>query len=88
VINLLRQISSKTIDNKLKDKKDKDKFNSKYESSKSDTLLKHKIPIVVSNEINSVEAGNMSTDLVESCGESPYGPYISTFSSTDVSSGF
>lgn len=88
VINLLRQISSKTIDNKLKDKKDKDKFDSKYENNKSDTLLKHKIPIVVSNEINSVEAGNMSTDLVESCGESPYGPYISTFSSTDVSSGF
>lgn len=88
VINLLRQISSKTIDNKLKDKKDKDKFNGKYENSKSDTLLKHKIPIKVSNEINSTEAGNMSTDLVESCGGSPFGPYISTFSSTDVSSGF
>jgi len=88
VINLLKQISAKTIDNKLKDKKDKDKINSKYENSKSDTLLKHKIPIKISSEIDSTKAGNMSTDLVESCGESPFGPYISTFSSTDVYSGF
>lgn len=87
VIDLLKQISPKSIDNKLKEYKDKKRREAKYQNSKSDTLLKQTIKICLSNELDNTQPGSFSTDLVESCGSNASGLFIQTFSSTDVFSG-
>jgi len=84
---LLRQISPKSIDNKLKEFKTKDMIKHKYENNKSDTLLKQTVKICLSNELDKTKPGSFSTDLVESCGTNAFGPFIQTFSSTDIFSG-
>ena len=88
VIDLLRQISPKSIDNKLKEFKTKDMIKHKYENNKSDTLLKQTVKICLSNELDKTKPGSFSTDLVESCGTNAFGPFIQTFSSTDIFSGW
>lgn len=88
VVDLLKQISPKSIDNKLKEFKDKERIRHKYENSKSDGLLKQNIKICLSNELDRTKPGSFSTDLVESCGTNAFGPFIQTFSSTDIFSGW
>jgi hypothetical protein len=84
---LLRQISPKSIDNKLKEFKDKERIRNKYHNNKSDTLLKQVVKVCLSNELDRTKPGSFSTDLVESCGTNASGRFIQTFSSTDIFSG-
>ena len=83
----LLMISPRTIDEKLKDHKQKQFLRRKY-NQKNHPLLYQKIPVKLSDEWDRDEVGNIQIDLVEHCGQSTRGEYICTLSCTDIASGW
>lgn len=83
----LKTISPRTIDTKLKPHKEKENLKRHYDY-KNNPLLYQKIPAKLSTDWNRLEVGNIQIDLVEHCGESNYGEYIHTLSTTDIATGW
>lgn len=83
----LKEITSSTIDLKLKHQKEIERLNRKY-CQKDNPLLYQKIPVKVSAEWNRQEFGNIQIDLVEHCGQSARGEYLCTLSATDIATGW
>lgn len=83
----LKQIGSRTIDEKLSPHKEKEKLKQHY-CYKNNPLLYQKIPVKLSMEWPRNEIGNIQIDLVEHCGQSAYGEFIYTLSSTDIATGW
>lgn len=86
-VKKLKRISPKTIDTKLKPHKEKENLKRHYDY-KNNPLLYQKIPTKLSTDWNRFEVGNIHIDLVEHCGESNYGQYIHTLSTTDIATGW
>jgi len=83
----LKKISPKTIDIKLKPHKEKECLKRFY-SYKNNPLLYEKIPVKLSTDWKRDEIGNIQIDLVEHCGQSIYGEFIHTLSTTDIATGW
>jgi hypothetical protein len=83
----LKTISARTIDEKLKPIKENEGLKHKYQK-KIHPLLYQQIPIKVFSEQDRDALGNIQADLVEHCGQSASGPFISTISATDIYSGW
>lgn len=86
-VQKLKEISSSSIDRKLKHQKEVEHLKRKYHH-KIHPLLYQKIPVKISDEQDRTEIGNIQTDLVEHCGQSAQGEYLNTLSSTDISTGW
>ena len=87
VLDKLREISSTTIDRKLKHQREIERIRRKYQK-KVHPLLYQKIPVKLSDEWDRNQLGNIQTDLIEHCGQSARGEYINTISNTDISTGW
>lgn len=83
----LKQISFRTIDEKLKHQKETERQKRKYHK-KIHPLLYQKIPVKVFEEQDRIDFGNIQLDLVEHCGSSAAGEFINTLSSTDIATGW
>lgn len=83
----LKEISFRTIDEKLAHQKEVERLKRKYHY-KIHPLLYQKIPIKVFGEQDRSILGNMQVDLVEHCGNSAKGEYINTISNTDIALGW
>ncbi|MDI6591925.1 MAG: hypothetical protein QME61_03260 [Patescibacteria group bacterium] len=83
----LRQISSATIERKLKHQKEIERIRRKYQK-KVHPLLYQKIPVKLSDEWDRAQLGNIQTDLIEHCGQSARGEYVNTVSNTDIATGW
>lgn len=86
VANLLKRISSSTIDRLLKNRK-KQLQKQHFSTTKPGSLLKAKIPVRLTDWDTS-KIGFLEADLVAHCGSSASGDYINTVSLTDISSGW
>ena len=87
VASKLKQMSSATIDRKLKHQKEIERIREKYQR-KIHPLLYQKIPVKVFGEQDRRESGNIQIDLVEHCGASAAGEFVNTLSSTDIDTGW
>ena len=87
VCEKLKEISPRTIDERLRGYKEKELLKRKYHR-KNHPLLYQKIPVKLSNEWDREEVGNIQIDLVEHCGQSTRGEYICTLSCTDIATGW
>jgi hypothetical protein len=87
VVEKLKQVSSKTIDRKLKHQKEVEYLKRRYQK-KVHPLLYQKILVKLSDEWDRSQLGNIQTDLIEHCGQSAKGEYINTVSNTDISTGW
>ena len=87
VADKLKQISFRTIDEKLRLVKEKDRLHIKY-ARKKHPLLYQKIPVKLSDGLDRSKVGNIQIDLVEHCGRSVFGEFICTLSTTDISLGW
>ena len=87
VASKLKQMSSATIDRKLKHQKEIERIREKYQR-KIHPLLYQKIPVKVFGEQDRRELGNIQVDLVEHCGASAAGEFVNTLSSTDINTGW
>lgn len=87
VAKKLKQISFRTIDEKLKNQKEVERLKRKYHR-KNNPLLYQKIPVKLSDEWDRTQFGNIQIDLVEHCGQSARGEYINTLSNTDIATGW
>ena len=85
VANKLKQISPRTIDEKLKHQKEVERQKRKYHQ-KIHPLLYQKIPVKISDEQDRTRLGSVQIDLVEHCGASVAGEYLNTLSTTDLAS--
>ena len=83
----LKQMSSATIDRKLKHQKEIERIKGKYKRG-IHPLLYQKIPVKVFAEQDRSVLGNIQIDLVEHCGASASGEFVNTLSSIDISSGW
>lgn len=83
----LQEITSATIDRKLKHQKEIELAKKKY-GKKIHPLLYQKIPVKVFAEQDRGVLGNMQIDLVEHCGASAAGQFVCTLDATDISSGW
>lgn len=81
--NKLKKISARTIDEKLKAQKEKERLKRKYHQ-KNNPLLYQKIPVKLSDEWDRKKLGSIQTDLVEHCGRSTRGEFICTLSDVDI----
>lgn len=86
VAEKLKQMSSATIDRKLKYTKQTELAKKKY--GKKHPLLYQKIPVKVFAEQDRSILGNMQIDLVEHCGASASGEFVNTLTATDIFSGW
>ena len=86
VAEKLKEISSATIDRKLKHQRVIELAKKKY--GKHHPLLYQQIPVKVFAEQDRNVLGNMQIDLVEHCGASASGEYINSLDCTDISSGW
>ena len=87
VAKKLKEISFRTIDEKLKHTKEVEREKHKYKF-KANPLLYKQIPIKMFSEQNRDILGNIQIDLVEHCGSSVAGEYINTLTATCISSGW
>jgi len=87
IADKLKQISSATIDRKLKHQREIETVHKKY-SNKINPLLYQKIPVKVFEEQDRDIIGNIQIDLVEHCGASASGEYVNTLDCTDIYSGW
>jgi hypothetical protein len=87
VASKLKQISFRTIDEKLKHQKEVERQKRKYRQN-IHPLLYQKIPVKISDEQDRTRLGNLQIDLVEHCGASASGEYLNTLSTTDLLSGW
>ena len=83
----LKEISFRTIDEKLKHQKEIERIRKKYQK-RVRPLLYQKIPVKLSDEWDRSQLGNIQTDLIEHCGQSARGEYINTISITDIATGW
>lgn len=83
----LQGVSPRTIDTKLTPVKTREYLKGKYQR-KVHPLLYQEIPVKVWSEQDRNFPGTIQTDLVEHCGQSALGPFISTISTTDIYSGW
>lgn len=83
----LRRISPRTIDEKLKTHKEKERLRRKY-APKLHPLLYQKIPVKLSSDQGRGIGQSIQIDLVEHCGQSAEGTFLSTLSVTDIGSGW
>jgi len=83
----LKTISPRTIDTKLKAHKEKEKIKRKYQP-KPHPLLYQKIPVKLSTDQGRGIGESIQIDLVEHCGQSADGAFLSTLSVTDIGSGW
>jgi len=80
-------MSSATIDRKLKHQREVLHLLISKGGSKPGSLLKHKIPIRLT-QWNTSQLGYVEANLVIHCGSSALGEYINTVSTTEISSGW
>lgn len=84
----LKEISSATIDRKLRREKElSNRLRTRGNSSKSGDQLKKKIAVRLT-EWDISEVGNIEVDLVFHCGSSTSGEFLNTVSTTDIYSGW
>ncbi len=83
----LKEITSSTIDLKLRHQKEVERIKRKYHH-KIHPLLYQKIPVKLSDEWDRNLLGNIQTDLIEHCGQSAKGEYLNTVSNTDIATGW
>jgi len=83
----LRQMSSVTIDRKLKHQREVLHLLRSKGGPKPGSLLKRKIPIRLT-EWDTSKTGYVEMNLVVHCGSSTFGDYTNTLSTTEVSSGW
>ncbi len=83
----LKEISARTIDNKLKTIKESERIKRKYQQ-KTHPLLYQKIPIKTFEEQDRERAGFNQLDFVEHCGQSASGEYIYSQCGTDITHGW
>lgn len=88
VANLLKEISPRTIDEKLKDIKEKELINRKYHAKQLDKPLYHSIPIKTAADQIKFIPGFTQMDFVEHCGGSLSGAFIHTLDLSDLFSGW
>lgn len=86
VAEKLKQMSSATIDRKLKHTKQIELAKKKY--SKKHPLLYQSIPVKVFAEQDRSAFGSMQIDLVEHCGSSAAGQFVNTLDCADIASGW
>jgi len=86
VAGKLKQMSSATIDRKLKNTKSIELAKKKY--AKKHPLLYQQIPVKVFEEQDRSVLGNIQIDLVEHCGSSAGGEYANTLDCTEIYSGW
>jgi len=82
----LKQISSATIDRKLKHTRTTELAKAKY--GKKHPLLYQQIPVKVFEEQDRSVLGHVQIDLVEHCGSSAFGEYANTLDCTEIYSGW
>ena len=87
VAEKLQQMSSATIDRKLKHTKQIELAKAKY-GKKIHPLLYQQIPVKVFEEQDRNVLGNIQIDLVEHCGASASGEYVNTLNTTEIYSGW
>lgn len=87
VADKLRKISFRSIDDKLRHEKEVEHLKRKYHKS-NNPLLYQKIPVKLSGEWDRSKCGNIQIDSVEHCGQSAFGEFVNTVSSTDISIGW
>lgn len=87
VASKLKTVSFRTIDEKLKHEKEVRRLQQKYRE-KHNPLLYQKIPVKIASEQDRGSFGNVQIDCVEHCGNSASGEYLSTLSTTDISTGW
>lgn len=87
VLEKLRKISFRTIDEKLKHQKEIERIRRKHQKNVH-PLLYQKIPVKLSDEWDRNQLGNIQTDLIEHCGQSVRGEYLNTVSNTDIATGW
>lgn len=85
VAEKLKQMSSATIDRRLKHEKEVRKLNKKY-SKRNSSFLLSTIPIKTSFDFDRITIGNVQVDFVESCGASASGEYVNNLSVCDIAS--
>ena len=83
----LKMVSARTIDEKLKRHKEKERLLSKY-TPHPHPLLYQKIPVKLAIDQGRGIGDTIQIDLVEHCGQSPEGTFLSTLSVTDIGSGW
>jgi hypothetical protein len=86
VAEKLKQMSSATIDRKLKHTKQIEL--AKRKCGRKHPLLYQQIPVKVFDEQDRNTIGNMQIDLVEHCGASAAGQFVNTFDCVDIASGW
>lgn len=84
---MLKKISARTIDTKLKIHKQKELLQRKY-IPKLHPLLYQKIPVKLACDQGRGIGDSIQIDLVEHCGQSADGTFLYTVSVTDVGSGW
>ena len=87
VAGKLKQISFRTIDQKLRSVKEKDRLNIKYARKKS-PLLYQKIPVKLSDGLERNKVDNIQIDLVEHYSRSVFSEFVCTLSTTDINLGW
>lgn len=86
--NKLMEMSSATIDRKLRHEKEVLRLNLKHATKKKDMVLLNKVPVKTSVDLDREIVGNIQLDCVEHCGESASGQYANTLTSVDIFSGW
>jgi len=79
----LKQLSSATIDRKLKHQREVLHLLRSKGGPKPGSLLKRKIPIRLT-QWNTSRVGYVEADLVVHCGSSTSGEYVNTISTTEI----
>lgn len=87
VAEKLKEISFRSVDEKLKHEKEVERQKQKRQL-KVNPLLYQKIPVKVAAEQDRTILGNLQIDLVEHCGSSQKGEYINTLATTDINTGW
>jgi hypothetical protein len=86
VAEKLKQISSATIDRRLKVSRNA-KHHRRFSTTRPGSLLKAKIPIRLT-EWNTKKIGFLEADLVAHCGSSAFGEFANTVSLTEIATGW
>jgi hypothetical protein len=84
---VFQTISPRTIDTKLAKHKEKERLKRVY-AFKQHPLLYQKVPVKLSLEQGREIGDTIQIDLVEHCGQSAQGSFLSTLSVTDIGSGW
>jgi len=86
-VRKLKEISSSTIDRKLKSYKTQKGAGNRFSTTKAGSLLKRMIPIRLT-EWDTAKTGYMEGDTVAHCGGNTSGQFVFSLSLTEISSGW